>query len=185
MDTIQQQEIERINNIMAQLDRAGKESQQKSSEIRRGQFVGTFGAEKDIFEAESVVPLRKEFKERADFQKEKHGENSAFPAKKKAKLFDYDESLDQGMSLRKQMEQKESKDREKLEEEAQKQQLAQEQRIKNRVESVGGGGGEVKTENGMYTDEHSGVVIARRRKSTNMRSELDNDKGLWFFKLKF
>lgn len=102
MDTIQQQEIERINNIMAQLDKAGRESQKKSQEqVRRGQFVGTFGAEKDIFDEENV-PLRKEFKERSDFAKEKT--DSPFQVKKKAKLFDYDEQLDAGMSLRKQME---------------------------------------------------------------------------------
>ena len=102
MDTIQQQEIERINNIMAQLDKAGRESQKKTQEqVRRGQFVGTFGAEKDIFDEENV-PLRKEFKERSDFAKEKA--DSPFQVKKKAKLFDYDEQLDAGMSLRKQME---------------------------------------------------------------------------------
>ena len=172
MDTIQQQEIERINNIMAQLDRAGKEAQQKHAQVRKGQFVGTFGAEKDIFDADEAVPLRKEFKERADFAKEKQESN--FPVKKKAKLFDYDDNYDKAMSLRKQMQQKENKDRQQIEEERLKQQMEQEQRIKNRAQS-----GLLTNENGTLAEEPvNNEIIARRRKSANMRSDLDNEEGI-------
>lgn len=53
-----------------------------------------------------------------------------------------------------------------------KQQLEQQARIANRAQSG------VKTENGFTeSSEPAKEIIARRRKSANMRSELDNEEG--------
>lgn len=171
---IEQKEIERINAIMAQLEQQGKDNAAKITGGPRSNhgFVRTL-EEKDIFaDTEEAPQLRKDFKSRAEIAKEKQTSPSSQnldPLKKKPKLFDYEEAgLDKGMSLRKQIEQNENKDKLTIEEENRLREAERQARIANRASQ------DLASQNGIaQMDElqnDPGGIISRSRRAANIRA---------------
>lgn len=167
---IEQKEIERINAIMAQLEQQGKDNAAKINGPRSNHgFVRTM-EEKDIFADTDETPqLRKDFKSRADIAKETKGSSPLDPMKKKPKLFDYDDAgLDKGMSLRKQIEMNESKDKLTIEEENRLKEAERQARIANRASQDLNQGG--LSEEQIQNETDPGGIISRSRRAANIRS---------------